>query len=128
MDELSEVKNDESKSEDNRTRLEKLEEKMAKLRRQISLEKKRESDKERRERTHRLVRQGGLVEMVLGDAVDAGILTGLLIKNKNIFAAPDSAEAQELKRQGDRLIAEREAERLRKRAQKSGNNQQSAAS
>ena len=75
--------------------LEKLEARMAKLRMQIAKEKKKESAKVRKERTHRLIKKGGLVEMVWGDSVDAGLLVGLL-------------DSRKLKARGDRLRAERE--------------------
>ena len=98
-----------SNKSDNLTRLEKLEARMAKLRRQMALEKRKESDKQRKERTHRLVRTGGLVEMVLGEDVDAGLLTGILMKSRSLFEQYDSERSRELKAAGDRLIAEREA-------------------
>lgn len=93
------------------SRLEKLEAKMEKVKRQIALERRRESEKARKERTHRLIRRGGLVEMVLGENVDAGLLVGLLLAKKSMFENDSalSSEASEMKRHGDRLIAEREA-------------------
>ena len=99
------------------SRLEKLEAKMEKVKRQIALERRRESEKARKERTHRLIRRGGLVEMVLGENVDAGLLVGLLLAKKPMFEQDSalSSEASEMKLRGDRLIAEREA------AQKGGN-------
>lgn len=45
-------------------------------------ELKKESDRKRKERTHRLIKSGGIVEMVLGSEVDKGLLTGLLLENK----------------------------------------------
>ena len=90
------------------THLEKLEARMAKLRMQIAKEKKKESAKQRKERTHRLIKKGGLVEMVLGDSVDAGLLVGLLDSRKELFQNPESGNSRELKARGDRLIAERE--------------------
>ena len=92
------------------TKLEKLEAKLAQMKRQIALERKKESDKKRRERTHRLIRHGGLIEMILGESVDAGTLAGLLDMKKAVFLS-GSGEALEWKRRGDRIIAEREAER-----------------
>lgn len=93
------------------SRLEKLEAKMEKVKRQIALERRRESEKARKERTHRLIRRGGLVEMVLGENVDAGLLVGLLLAKKSMFENDSalSSEASEMKLRGDRLIAEREA-------------------
>jgi len=93
------------------THLEKLEARMAKLRMQIAKEKKKESAKQRKERTHRLIKKGGLVEMVLGDSVDTGLLVGLLDSRKDIFQDPESSQARDLKARGDRLIAERERQK-----------------
>lgn len=91
------------------SRLDKLEARMLKLRQMIAKEKRRDSEKKRKERTHRLIKRGGLVEMVLGDNVDAGLLTGLLAKNKALFENATSPQAVELKAIGDRLISEQEA-------------------
>lgn len=88
--------------------LEKLEARMAKLRMQIAKEKKKESAKVRKERTHRLIKKGGLVEMVWGDSVDAGLLVGLLDSRRELIQNPESGQARELKARGDKLIAERE--------------------
>ena len=101
------------------TKLEKLEAKLAQMKRQIALERKKESDKKRRERTHRLIRHGGLIEMILGESVDAGTLAGLLDMKKAVFLS-GSGEALEWKRRGDRIIAEREAEREMERLKRKG--------
>ena len=95
------------------SRLEKLEAKMAQVKRQIALERRKESERARKERTHRLIRRGGLVEMVLGEHVDAGLLVGVLLKNQQLFeeGSGQGGEAFELKRRGDSLIAEREAKK-----------------
>lgn len=95
------------------SRLEKLEAKMAQVKRQIALERRKESERARKERTHRLIRRGGLVEMVLGEHVDAGLLVGVLLKNQQLFeeGSGQGSEAFELKRLGDGLIAEREAKK-----------------
>ena len=95
------------------SRLEKLEAKMAQVKRQIALERRKESERARKERTHRLIRRGGLVEMVLGEHVDAGLLVGVLLKNQQLFeeGSGQGGEAFELKRRGDGLIAEREAKK-----------------
>lgn len=62
---------------------------------------------ERRERTHKLIQLGGLCQMVLGSDVDAGLLTGILIKNKAVFLSGDL----EIKLLGDTYISEKEEER-----------------
>lgn len=67
------------------------------------------SEAERKARTRRLIQLGGLCQMVLGDTIDAGLLTGLLIKNKNIFENGNA----EIKLLGDTLISEKEEERKR---------------
>ena len=101
------------------TKLEKLEAKLAQMKRQIAIERKKESDKKRRERTHRLIRHGGLIEMILGESVDAGTLAGLLDMKKAVFLS-GSGEALEWKRRGDRIIAEREATREAERLKRKG--------
>ena len=101
------------------TKLEKLEAKLAQMKRQIAIERKKESDKKRRERTHRLIRHGGLIEMILGESVDAGTLAGLLDMKKAVFLS-GSGEALEWKRRGDRIIAEREAAREMERLKRKG--------
>lgn len=101
------------------TKLEKLEAKLAQMKRLIAIERKKESDKKRRERTHRLIRHGGLIEMILGESVDAGTLAGLLDMKKAVFLS-GSGEALEWKRRGDRIIAEREAEREEERLKRKG--------
>ena len=101
------------------TKLEKLEAKLAQMKRQIAIERKKESDKKRRERTHRLIRHGGLIEMILGESVDAGTLAGLLDMKKAVFLS-GSGEALEWKRRGDRIIAEREAAREAERMKRKG--------
>jgi len=101
------------------TKLEKLEAKMEKMKRLIAIERKKESDKKRRERTHRLIRHGGLIEMILGESVDAGTLAGLLATKKDVFLS-GTGEALEWKRRGDRIIAEREAAREAERLKRKG--------
>lgn len=101
------------------TKLEKLEAKLAQMKRQIAIERKKESDKKRRERTHRLIRHGGLIEMILGESVDAGTLAGLLAVKKDVFLS-GTGEALEWKRHGDRIIAEREAAREAERLKRKG--------
>ena len=101
------------------TKLEKLEAKLAQMKRQIAIERKKESDKKRRERTHRLIRHGGLIEMILGESVDAGTLAGLLAAKKEVFLS-GTGEALEWKRSGDRIIAEREAAREAERMRRKG--------
>lgn len=92
------------------SKLEKLVARAEKLKRQIALEKRKDSDKKRKARTHRLIREGGLVEMILGESVDAGLLTGLLESKKSLFDLnnTDNSEVRELKALGDRIIAEHE--------------------
>lgn len=81
-------------------------EKFEKAKKELELMRSRRSDAERKERTRRLINTGGLVHMVLGDEVDAGLLVGLLLKYKSIFGTgmPD----HELKKAGDAFINERE--------------------
>lgn len=71
---------------------------------------------ERRVRNHRLIEIGALVEKVLGESVDKGILTGLLDSNRELFNG--SGAAYEIKIAGDTLISRWEEER--KAAKKAG--------
>lgn len=64
---------------------------------------------ERRVRNHRLIETGALVEKILGESVDKGILAGLLDKYKNLFNG--SGAAYEIKIAGDTLISRWEEER-----------------
>lgn len=64
---------------------------------------------ERRVRNHRLIETGALVEKILGESADKGILAGLLDKYKNLFNG--SGAAYEIKIAGDTLISRWEEER-----------------
>lgn len=98
-----------------KSRLKNLQERIAKLKQLEAQEKRREREKERKARNHRLIRVGALVEMIVGESIDRGLLAGLLEKNKDWFSAQVlEDEAFSLKRRGDTLIAEREAENQKK--------------
>ena len=58
---------------------------------------------------HRLIETGALVEKILGESVDKGILAGLLDKYKGYFDG--SGAAMEIKIAGDTLISRWEAEK-----------------
>lgn len=107
------------------TRLERLEARMAAVKKQIAEERKKEAQKQRRERSHRLIRCGGLVEMILGENVDPGTLAGLLAVSKEAFLA-QNGEAQAWKRRGDAIIAEREAARRAELIRRKGGDPQDA--
>lgn len=64
---------------------------------------------ERKVRNHRLIETGALVEKILGESVDKGILAGLLDKYKELFDG--SGAAYEIKIVGDSLISRWEAEK-----------------
>ena len=64
---------------------------------------------ERKVRHHRLIETGALVEKILGESVDKGILAGLLDKYKELFDG--SGAAYEIKLAGDSLISRWEAEK-----------------
>lgn len=64
---------------------------------------------ERKVRNHRLIETGALVEKILGESVDKGILAGLLDKYKGYFDG--SGAAMEIKIAGDTLISRWEAEK-----------------
>ena len=90
------------------TKAELLQAKAKKYAEMAKKELKKESDRKRKERTHRLIKTGGIVEMVLGSEVDKGILTGLLLENKFLFSNNLTDKAIELKRKGDSLLVEKE--------------------
>ena len=64
---------------------------------------------ERRVRNHRLIETGAIVEKILGENADKGILAGLLDKYKDLFNG--SGAAQEIKIAGDTLISRWEEEK-----------------
>lgn len=64
---------------------------------------------ERRVRNHRLIETGAIVEKILGENVDKGILAGLLDKYKDLFNG--SGAGYEIKIAGDTLISRWEEEK-----------------
>lgn len=69
---------------------------------------------ERKVRNHRLIETGALVEKILGENIDKGILAGLLDKYKAYFDG--SGAAVEIKIAGDILISRWEAEKAAAKA------------
>lgn len=66
---------------------------------------------ERKVRAHRLIETGAIVEKIIGENVDKGILAGLIEKYKYLFNGNGSGAAQEIKIAGDTLISRWEEER-----------------
>lgn len=64
---------------------------------------------ERRVRNHRLIETGAIVEKILGENVDKGILAGLIDKYKDLFNG--SSAAYGIKIAGDSLISRWEEEK-----------------
>lgn len=64
---------------------------------------------ERRVRNHRLIETGAIVEKILGENADKGILAGLLDKYKDLFNG--SGAGDEIKIAGDTLISRWEEEK-----------------
>lgn len=64
---------------------------------------------ERKVRAHRLIETGAIVEKIIGENVDKGILAGLIDKYKYLFNG--SGAAQEIKIAGDTLISRWEEEK-----------------
>ena len=64
---------------------------------------------ERRVRNHRMIETGAIVEKILGENADKGILAGLLDKYKDLFNG--SAAGYEIKIAGDTLISRWEEEK-----------------
>ena len=66
---------------------------------------------ERKVRAHRLIETGAIVEKIIGENVDKGILAGLIDKYKYLFNGNGSGAAQEIKIAGDTLISRWEEEK-----------------
>lgn len=66
---------------------------------------------ERKVRNHRLIETGAIVEKIIGENVDKGILAGLIDKYKYLFNGNGSGAAQEIKIAGDTLISRWEEEK-----------------
>lgn len=91
-------------------------EKLKKLREERKELSVQRSALERRVRNYRLIETGALVEKILGESVDKGILAGLLDKYKDLFDG--SGAAVEIKITGDSLISRWEAEKEEAKAAK----------
>ena len=78
-------------------------EKLKKLRVERKELSKQLSALERRVRNHRLIETGAIVEKILGENADKGILAGLLDKYKDLFNG--SGAGYEIKIAGDTLIS-----------------------
>ena len=64
---------------------------------------------ERKVRAHRLIATGAIVEKIIGENVDKGILAGLIDKYKDLFNG--SGAGYEIKIAGDTLISRWEEEK-----------------
>ena len=84
-------------------------EKLKKLREERKELSMQLSELERRVRNHRLIETGAIVEKIIGENVDKGILAGLLDKYKDLFDG--SGAAYEIKIAGDTLISRWEEEK-----------------
>ena len=90
-------------------RIKKLEEQIAKKKAALIREKGRQSEKERKARTRKLIQIGGLAEVAELIDADPGFLLGHLMQAKDI--SPESGDWKRLKAQGDSVLKEREAAR-----------------
>lgn len=98
-----------AQEEENTARENAVAEKLKKLReerRELSIQR---SALERRVRNHRLIETGALVEKILGENIDKGILAGLIDKYKDLFDG--SGAAYGIKIAGDTLISRWEEEK-----------------
>lgn len=76
-----------------------------------------ERERERKERTRRLIITGANIEKVLGFVPDMGLLLGLVSLNKELFGKADSNEkALEYKLAGDEILKQLEAQNLAAKA------------
>lgn len=92
-------------------KIKKLEELIAKKRAELTREKGRRSEKERKARNRDLIQLGILAEMAGLRGSDRGFVLGCLLKAKDID--PGNPRYQELKILGDKLLKEREEARKR---------------
>ena len=71
-----------------------------KVQAKIAHDEQQKIDNERRKRTHRLIKRGALVEMILGNEIDENILAGFLLQMKKILTTDDAfyREFQEMGR------------------------------
>ena len=90
-------------------RIKKLEEQIAKKKAALIREKGRQSEKERKARTRKLIQIGGLAEVAELVDADPGFLLGHLMQGKDI--SPESGDWKRLKAKGDSVLKEREAAR-----------------
>ena len=90
-------------------RIKKLEEQIAKKKAALIREKGRQSEKERKARTRKLIQIGGLAEVAELVDADPGFLLGHLMQAKDI--SPESGDWKRLKAKGDSVLKEREAAR-----------------
>ena len=107
-------------------RLEKLQEKQAELKAQISREEARIRENERKARTRRLMEYGGLVDIAELTSVDKGTVLGMFLEGARCIREGDEVVKQ-WKRAGDRMLGERAAERGQVNAKKRGKAQNDAA-
>jgi hypothetical protein len=103
VEESTEIKERKSKRE-------LLEERKAKIEKQLAEVKRKEALRERKQRNQKLIQIGGLVHIAQMDDFDKGLLLGALLEMAaNIEANPD--KHNEWKRKGDATLREREEQR-----------------
>jgi multidrug resistance efflux pump len=100
-------------------RLQKLQEKQAELKAQISREEARIRESERKARTRRLIEYGGLVDLAELTTMDKGTLLGMFLEGARRIGAGDEVVKQ-WKRAGDKLLGERATERRQVNDKKRG--------
>ena len=100
-------------------RLEKLQEKQAELKAQISREEARIRENERKARTRCLIEYGGLVDIAELTSVDKGTVLGMFLEGARCIREGDEVVKQ-WKRAGDKMLGERAAERSQVNAKKRG--------
>lgn len=105
---------------------ERLKEKAERLLSQARQKKSQASELARKARTRRLIEHGGLIEKLLGEHYDKGLLVGIINEYKDAFQPGEVEEYLDLKRNGDRLIAEWEEERKAKKNKKTAESEAAA--
>ena len=108
-------------------RLQKLQEQKKELEAKIMREQVRLREQERKARTRRLIEYGGLVELAALTEVDPGTVLGMLLDGA-LRIQNDDDVARQWKTAGDRLLAERAAERREASLKKRGKAQATVTS
>jgi hypothetical protein len=88
-------------------RIKRMQEKKDALDRKIREEIAAENKEKRKQETREKIELGGIVKIAFPHGIDKGVLLGILLES-NEFISSNEARKIELKRNGDRVLGERE--------------------